>query len=83
MNDFNPEVRIRRAVPEDVPAIAELIQTAMRQYAQISGIPTPLDSQKETQADVLRHVLEDVVLTVFFKRLRHAVNIGNGANYIQ
>lgn len=62
MNDFNPEVRIRRALPEDVPAISELIQTAMRQYAQISGIPTPLDSQKETHADILRHVLEDIVL---------------------
>lgn len=58
----NPDVRIRRALPVDVPELTELIRSAMAQYARASGIPTLLDSQKETEADVLRHVLEDTVL---------------------
>jgi N-acetylglutamate synthase-like GNAT family acetyltransferase len=57
-----PDLRIRRAEPADVPALHDLIQSAMAQYALRSGIPTLLDSQKETQADVLQHVVEDIVL---------------------
>ena len=56
------EVHIRQAVPEDVPALMGLILTAMTQYAHHSGITTLLDSQKETAADVLLHVVEDMVL---------------------
>lgn len=59
---MTPDLRIRRAEPADVPELHDLIQSAMAQYAQRSGIPTLLDSQKETQADVLLHVVEDIVL---------------------
>lgn len=56
------EIRIRRAKPADVSELAILLQTAMAHYAQVSGIPTVLDSQRETEADIRRHIEEDMVL---------------------
>jgi ribosomal protein S18 acetylase RimI-like enzyme len=55
-------VRVRRAVPEDAPALHALIREAMRLYAEASGIPGPLESLLETEDDVRRHIREDEVL---------------------
>ena len=62
MSDINPDVRIRKAIPKDAPALIELIQASMRQYAQDSGIPTLLDALMETPADMLAHIESDTVL---------------------
>lgn len=56
------EIRIRKANEGDIPELVDLIKTAMAHYAQISGIPTVLDSQRETEVDVRRHIEEDTVL---------------------
>lgn len=56
------ELRIRKAGLADIPELASLLQTAMAHYAQVSGIPTMLDSQRETEADIRRHIEEDTVL---------------------
>ena len=55
-------VRVRRAVPEDAPALHALIREAMRLYAEASVIPGPLESLLETEEDVRRHIREDEVL---------------------
>lgn len=59
---MNSSVRIRKATEADAPAIASLLRTSMAQYAEVSGIPTMLDAQRETEADILHHIQQDLVL---------------------
>ncbi len=56
------QVRIRKATAEDAPAITALLRTSMAQYAEASGIPTLLDAQRESEADVRCHIEDDLVL---------------------
>ncbi len=62
MSELNPDVRIREAVAEDAPVLLELIRSSFRQYAEDSGIRSPLDAMQETEADMLAHIETDLVL---------------------
>lgn len=56
------ETLIRRAVESDAAELLELIRIAMAVYARNSEIGTLLDSQLETQDELLAHVRADHVL---------------------
>jgi ribosomal protein S18 acetylase RimI-like enzyme len=56
------DINIRQAVPTDAPELLSLIRAAMAVYARRSGITTPLESQLETEDDLLAHIATDHVL---------------------
>ncbi len=56
------DISIRQAVPADAPELLALIRAAMAVYARRSGITTPLESQLETEDDLLAHIAEDFCL---------------------
>ncbi|MHB8962637.1 MAG: GNAT family N-acetyltransferase [Saccharofermentanales bacterium] len=58
-------IHIRRAVQEDAGVLSVIIRSAMTKYKEDSGITGSLDSLKETQADIVRHIGEDTVLIAF------------------
>ena len=55
-------IRIRKAAAEDAADMLSLIRQAMDVYVAQSGIKTPLDSQRETAEDLVRHIETDQVL---------------------
>ena len=73
---FQGPVRIRRAVLGDAPALLQLIQEAMRLYAEASGIPGTLESLREEQSDVERHIRDDVVLVAEYVHGEEASLVG-------
>lgn len=58
-------IHIRRAVQEDAGVLSVIIRTAMTKYKVDSGIAGTLDSLNETQADIERHIAENIVLIAF------------------
>jgi len=56
------ELLIRQASDDDAPELLELIRIAMAVYARNSGIGTLLESQLETQDELLAHLHADHVL---------------------
>ncbi len=58
---------LRRATIKDIPEMQKVIKIAMTQYADLSGIKTPLESLLESFDDLKSHIENDMFLLAFHK----------------
>jgi GNAT superfamily N-acetyltransferase len=73
------DIIIRQAVAADGPELLALIRIAMAVYARNSGISTMLESQLETQDELLAHIQADHVLVAVHRgRLAGTVRLVRG-----
>jgi ribosomal protein S18 acetylase RimI-like enzyme len=64
---MHADIRIREATVADSAELLSLVQWAMRVYADLSGIASPLDAMRETLTDMQWHIRQDHVLVAEHK----------------